>query len=71
MKTTYHLVPCTGAAHSNGHIDNCNLCAPFWGQILLPSAFDNLTAWRAVSEETRQKYAKGLRAETKRRVQRN
>lgn len=28
------LVPCTGEAHSNPHIDNCMLCAPRWGQML-------------------------------------
>lgn len=28
------LVPCTGEAHSNPHIDNCMQCAPFWGRRL-------------------------------------
>lgn len=23
---------CDGDAHSNPHIDNCGLCAPFWGR---------------------------------------
>lgn len=27
----YRLVDCEGEAHSNAHIDNCGLCAPFWG----------------------------------------
>ncbi len=25
------LVPCTGEAHSNAHIDNCSVCMPRWG----------------------------------------
>jgi len=24
---------CSGEAHSNPHIDNCNICAPRWGRI--------------------------------------
>jgi hypothetical protein len=28
---TTELVPCTGEAHSNPHIDHCMLCAPRWG----------------------------------------
>jgi hypothetical protein len=27
------LVPCTGEAHSNPHIDNCRSCAPRWGWV--------------------------------------
>ena len=23
---------CTGEAHSNPYIDNCMVCAPYWGQ---------------------------------------
>lgn len=25
---------CHGAAHSNPWIDNCGICAPFWGKVL-------------------------------------
>lgn len=25
---------CDGAAHSNPWIDNCGICAPFWGKVL-------------------------------------
>lgn len=25
------LEPCSGAAHSNAHIDQCSVCAPRWG----------------------------------------
>lgn len=27
------MLPCTGEAHSNPHIDNCTLCAPRWGKV--------------------------------------
>lgn len=33
VKPGYMLVPCTGEAHSNPHIDNCMVCAPRWGQM--------------------------------------
>lgn len=26
--------PCSGDAHENPYIDNCMLCAPFWGVVL-------------------------------------
>ncbi len=26
--------PCCGEAHTNPHIDNCGICAPFWGKVL-------------------------------------
>jgi hypothetical protein len=25
-------VPCHGEAHANPNIDNCAICAPFWGK---------------------------------------
>jgi hypothetical protein len=31
----YKLVPCTGEAHSNPHIDNCSVCAPRWGLVMV------------------------------------
>ena len=27
------IVPCTGEAHSNSHIDYCGVCAPRWGYV--------------------------------------
>ena len=32
-KTAAVIVKCTGAAHSNPHIDNCMVCLPYWGEI--------------------------------------
>ena len=26
------MVKCTGAAHSNPHIDNCIVCMPYWSE---------------------------------------
>ncbi len=31
----YKLVPCDGPAHSNAHIDNCMVCAPRWGKVMV------------------------------------
>jgi hypothetical protein len=31
----YKLIPCTGPAHSNAHIDNCMDCAPRWGWVMV------------------------------------
>ncbi len=36
----YKLVPCHGAAHDaavNGMIDNCLICAPRWGWVMVPA----------------------------------
>ena len=39
LEKTGRLVPCPGEAHgvgdgrANGHVDNCGLCAPRWGQV--------------------------------------
>ncbi len=27
------LTKCDGEAHSNGYIDNCDICAPRWGYV--------------------------------------
>lgn len=35
IRKGYRLEPCPGAAHSNPHIDNCMLCAPLWGWIVV------------------------------------
>ena len=50
-----HLVPCTGAAHSNPHIDNCMMCAPRWGQVEVPARFatlDEYREWRAEQQDS-------------------
>lgn len=43
MKRRFHLVACAGLAHDPAHgapfVDNCMLCAPRWGQVLVPVAF--------------------------------
>lgn len=28
------VIRCTGEAHSNGHIDHCAMCMPYWGVIV-------------------------------------
>ncbi len=30
---TGRMIPCPGEAHKNGHIDNCEVCAPRWGEV--------------------------------------
>lgn len=45
-KPKYTVFPCPGEAHSNAFIDNCGLCAPLWGEIVLPARFSSLDAWR-------------------------
>ena len=47
-----HFVPCTGAAHSNPHIDNCMCCAPRWGQVLVPVEYPTMDAYRMREEAT-------------------
>lgn len=42
----YRLVPCDRPAHSNPHIDNCNLCAPRWGWVEIPERFNTLEEYR-------------------------
>ena len=39
---TGRMLPCTGDAHSNPHIDNCMICAPRWGEVpeYAPTDFD-------------------------------
>ena len=32
----YHFEPCPGEAHSNPNIDNCMVCAPRWGVVMVP-----------------------------------
>ena len=65
MASKYHAVPCAGAAHSNPHIDNCGLCAPLWGRVVVPVAFPSLQAFRDslddLSDEDRRKAWKGPR----------
>lgn len=46
----FHFVPCPGEAHSNAHIDNCMLCAPRWGLVEIPTAYENLAAYRTREE---------------------
>jgi hypothetical protein len=41
-KAKYTVIKCTGEAHSNAFIDNCSLCAPNWGVIVLPPQFKSL-----------------------------
>lgn len=41
-----HLVPCDGDAHENPFIDHCGLCAPRWGLVEVPIAFETLQAYR-------------------------
>lgn len=36
FRVGYKLIPCTGHAHSNAHIDNCGMCAPRWGFVEVP-----------------------------------
>ncbi len=31
----FKLKPCPGMAHHNAHVDNCSLCAPRWGWIMV------------------------------------
>jgi len=33
----YKLIPCAGAAHGNPYIDNCSICAPRWGVVMVPA----------------------------------
>jgi hypothetical protein len=41
----YHFEDCTGEAHSNAFIDNCMVCMPMWGQVVvqdrIPTAFED------------------------------
>ena len=48
-----HMVPCTGAAHSNPHIDNCGMCAPHWGEVEIPVRFATLAEYREARAEER------------------
>jgi hypothetical protein len=45
-KAKYTVIKCTGEAHSNAFIDNCSLCAPNWGVIVLPPQFKSLDEYR-------------------------
>jgi hypothetical protein len=45
-----HFVPCTGAAHSNVYIDNCGVCAPRWGVVMVPREFATLGEMRDARE---------------------
>lgn len=73
QKITWHFVPCPGEAHSNPHIDNCGLCAPQWGKILVPTDCVDLNAWREkyckLSDQERVEHDKTRKRE-KRRIQR-
>lgn len=42
----WHLVPCTGEAHANPHVDNCSVCAPRWGLVAVPVEYPTLDAYR-------------------------
>lgn len=45
----FHLVPCPGEAHSaeaGGHIDNCGICAPRWGLVVVPVKYANVREMR-------------------------
>jgi hypothetical protein len=61
----FHFVPCTGEAHSNGHIDNCMICAPFWGRVPVPTHCTNLSEWRnfysELSDDARKAHARARR----------
>lgn len=35
MDVHYQLDPCPGEAHANAFIDNCSLCAPLWGWLVV------------------------------------
>jgi len=41
----YHAVKCPGEAHSNPNIDNCGLCAPLWGEIIVPIECLSVHEW--------------------------
>lgn len=49
IKQGFHLVPCTGEAHSNPHIDSCGICAPRWGEVEVPIEFSSLADYRAAA----------------------
>ncbi len=61
----FHAIPCPGEAHSNPHIDNCMLCAPLWGKIVLPVECETLEDWQNLSEETQKWYQRGRKAYAK------
>lgn len=44
--TEWKCVPCEGEAHSNPFIDNCSICAPLWGEIVIPVEFVDLQDYR-------------------------
>lgn len=46
VREGFVLVPCTGAAHSNPHIDNCGICAPRWGWVEVPAGVKTLAEHR-------------------------
>lgn len=52
-KAKFHVVPCTGEAHSNPHIDNCMVCAPLWAEVVIPVECATLEEWRNLSVEAR------------------
>lgn len=53
FRVGYRLIPCPGPAHENAHIDNCGLCAPRWGYVEIPEAFETLEAYREHLESER------------------
>jgi hypothetical protein len=50
VRVGYHLVPCTGPAHADPHIDNCGMCAPLWGVVPIPLAYGTLSDYRDRAE---------------------
>jgi hypothetical protein len=56
IRNGFHTVTCDGEAHSNGHIDFCGVCAPLWGECVVPDWVisrrhynDAYFAWRAIA----------------------
>lgn len=58
----YHTVPCPGEAHRNPFIDNCMICAPAWGKIVIPVECVDLDAWERLSDAQRASHKRARKA---------
>jgi len=59
VRDGHHLAECTGAAHSNPHIDHCMCCINVtWGYVVEPNAAET-TVSEAQAEINDRRYGRG------------